>query len=89
MKVRLLTVSQRQPGWVLDGEQDYVRRLPREWAFETVEIKPAHRGKSVGDDRIRATEAEYLFFSRVFGIEPADDLAGALVGARVANASWN
>lgn len=60
MKVSLLTVCHRQPGWVVEGCTDYERRLPREWGFTVVEIKPAARTGNVSVDRVRATEAERL-----------------------------
>lgn len=76
MKVRLLTVSAKQPGWVVQGAQEYARRLPREWAFETIEIKPAQRGGGVSVERVRATEAE-----RVRGLRSK---AGSRVAAKAA-----
>jgi 23S rRNA (pseudouridine1915-N3)-methyltransferase len=60
MRIRLVTVSHRQPGWVLDACADYVRRLPREWGFEVVEIKPEHRGSGSSTERVQAAEAERL-----------------------------
>jgi 23S rRNA (pseudouridine1915-N3)-methyltransferase len=60
MKIRLLTVSQKQPQWVHDGCADYVRRLPREWKFELVEVKPAARTSGASTERVQAEEAERL-----------------------------
>jgi len=60
VKVTLLTVSHRQPAWVVDGCADYERRLPREWAFRVVEIKPAARTGNAAVDRVRGAEAERL-----------------------------
>lgn len=57
MKVRLLTVSHKQPAWVLDACADYQRRLPREWAFQLVEIKPSTRTSGVAAERVQADEA--------------------------------
>ena len=59
MKMRLLTVSQRQPGWVIEGAAEYARRLPREWGFEVVEVKPARVG-GASAERLMAVEAERL-----------------------------
>ena len=36
----------------------------------------------------QSIEAEYLFFARVFGFEPADDLSHAFQGAKLLNAPW-
>ncbi|MCA8973335.1 MAG: 23S rRNA (pseudouridine(1915)-N(3))-methyltransferase RlmH [Planctomycetes bacterium] len=60
MKIRLLTVSQRQPAWVVEGTAEYVRRLPRVWGFEVVEVKPAPRGSGATVQRSMAIEAERL-----------------------------
>lgn len=60
MKMRLLTVSQRQPGWIVEGATEYVRRMPREWGFEVVEVKPAPRTAGATAARMMAIEAERL-----------------------------
>lgn len=60
MKVRLLTVSHKQPAWVVDGCEDYQRRLPREWSFQLVEIKPEARTSGATTERVQAAEAVRL-----------------------------
>jgi len=60
MKVRLLTVSHKQPGWVVEGAQEYARRLPREWSFEIVEVRPEARTAGATKERVQAAEAERL-----------------------------
>ncbi|MBK8099822.1 MAG: 23S rRNA (pseudouridine(1915)-N(3))-methyltransferase RlmH [Planctomycetes bacterium] len=60
MKVRLLTVAHKQPAWVLDGAADYQKRLPREWKFEVVEIKPSARTSGAAVAKVQADEAERL-----------------------------
>lgn len=60
MKVRLLTVSHRQPGWVVDGCAEYERRLPRTWNFELVEVRPEPRTQATSTERVQAIEAERL-----------------------------
>lgn len=60
MKVRLLTVSNRQPGWIADGCAEYTKRLPREWRFELVEVKPEARTSGASTERVQAAEAKRL-----------------------------
>ena len=60
MKVRLLTVSHKQPAWVHDGCAEYEKRLPREWGFQVVEIKPQARTSGASSERVQAAEAERL-----------------------------
>lgn len=57
MKVRLLTVSQRQPKWVRDACAEYEKRLPRAWQFRVVEIKPDARTSGATTGRVQANEA--------------------------------
>lgn len=60
MKVRLLTVSQRQPDWVVEGCAEYEKRLPRQWQFEIVEIKPEARTSGVTTQRVQSGEADRI-----------------------------
>ncbi|MEW5942450.1 MAG: 23S rRNA (pseudouridine(1915)-N(3))-methyltransferase RlmH [Pseudomonadota bacterium] len=49
MKLRILAVGNRMPGWVDAAFGDYAKRMPREARIELLEIKPEKRvgGKSV------------------------------------------
>ena len=60
MKVRLLTVSQRQPKWVTEGCAGYAKRLPRSWQFQVVEVKPEARTSGVTTQRVQAGEADRI-----------------------------
>ncbi|MEO6593845.1 MAG: 23S rRNA (pseudouridine(1915)-N(3))-methyltransferase RlmH [Planctomycetota bacterium] len=60
MKLRLLTVSHKQPGWVDEGVLDYTRRLPREWGFQLVLVKPEARTAGASTPRVQAGEAKRL-----------------------------
>lgn len=60
MKIRLLTVSHKQPGWVHEGCADYERRLPREWGFQLVEVKPEARTSGASTERVQTGEAQRL-----------------------------
>lgn len=60
MKVQLLTVSHKQPAWVQEGCAEYERRLPREWAFKLLEVKPEARTSGVTAARVQAAEAQRL-----------------------------
>lgn len=60
MKVSLLTVSNKQPAWVVDGADEYARRLPRDWRFEVVELKPEARTAGAATTKVQAAEAARL-----------------------------
>lgn len=56
MRVRLLAVGQKMPGWVEAGFNEYAKRLPTDFQLELVEIAPGYRGK--GADIARAIRSE-------------------------------
>ncbi len=56
MHIRVLAVGTKMPSWVVQGVQEYQKRLPREWKFDWVELAVGHRGKS--QDVNKAIEAE-------------------------------
>jgi 23S rRNA (pseudouridine1915-N3)-methyltransferase len=45
VKLRVVAPGHRMPAWVAAGVDDYVRRLPRDFAFELVELKPEPRDR--------------------------------------------
>ena len=57
MKLRLVAPGHRMPAWVTAGVDDYVRRLPREFAFELVELKPEPRDRGRPVAQLLAGEA--------------------------------
>lgn len=50
MKLRLIAVGQRMPGWVQAGFDEYARRLPPHLVPELTEVAPGQR-TARGDDR--------------------------------------
>ena len=48
------------PGWVDAGCDDYVRRLPREFALEIVELKPEARERGRSVPQMLAAEASRI-----------------------------
>ena len=51
-------MGQRMPAWVTQSCTDYAQRLPRDFAIELTELKPAARDKPVA--QILALEAERI-----------------------------
>jgi len=43
MRIRVVSVGHRLPDWLKAGFEHYARRLPREWAFEAVELRSEPR----------------------------------------------
>lgn len=46
MRIRLIAVGTKMPGWVEQGYAEYAKRLPRDCTVELVELPLGPRGKS-------------------------------------------
>ena len=57
MRVRIVALGHRMPGWVSEAIADYAKRLPRELAFDIVELKPAPRDRGRSVPQLLADEA--------------------------------
>ncbi|HEX6792394.1 MAG TPA: 23S rRNA (pseudouridine(1915)-N(3))-methyltransferase RlmH [Casimicrobiaceae bacterium] len=57
MKLRIVALGHRMPAWVVAGFDDYARRLPRDFALDLVELKPAPRERARNVARLLAAEA--------------------------------
>lgn len=57
MKLRIVALGQRLPAWVGAGCDDYLRRLPREFSLELIELKPEPRGRGASRAQILTKEA--------------------------------
>lgn len=60
MKIELLAIGTRAPGWVRDGFDEYCDRLVPPWTLTLKEIPPAHRGKNGNPALFRRQEGEAL-----------------------------
>lgn len=60
MRIRLLAVGTRMPGWVEDGFADYAKRLSGDISLELVEITAGKRLKASDLARVKEQEGEAL-----------------------------
>lgn len=60
MRIRLLAVGTRMPGWVDEGFADYARRLSGDISLELVEITAGKRLKATDLARVKEQEGEAL-----------------------------
>ena len=60
VRIHLLSVGKRMPGWVREGYGEYAKRMPGECALKLVEITPGHRGKSADVNRAIREEGERM-----------------------------
>jgi 23S rRNA (pseudouridine1915-N3)-methyltransferase len=60
LKLRIVALGHRMPGWVAAGFDDYARRLPRDFALELVELKPEPRDRGKTVAQMLASEASRI-----------------------------
>ena len=58
MKLHLIAVGHKMPGWVNAGYEDYARRMPPDLPLVLTEIKPGHRVAGEGGARARELAAQ-------------------------------
>ena len=57
MKINLVAVGTKMPAWVVEGYEEYSKRLPRECQLQLIEITPAKRGKNAQAEQWKKEEA--------------------------------
>jgi len=60
MRVGVIAVGTRMPGWVQQGVEEYCKRLPRELKPAWREIPVAGRGKALSPQQAAAAEGEQI-----------------------------
>ncbi|HEX6138260.1 MAG TPA: 23S rRNA (pseudouridine(1915)-N(3))-methyltransferase RlmH [Casimicrobiaceae bacterium] len=60
MRLRVVALGHRMPGWVDAGFDGYAQRLPRDWRLELVELKPEPRERGRSIEQMLAAEASRI-----------------------------
>ena len=60
MRITILAVGHKAPGWVQEGFNEYAKRMPPEARLELVELKPEERGAGRAADKAKAQEGERI-----------------------------
>lgn len=60
MRIHLISVGRRMPGWVEEGYAEYAKRLPPECSLHLVEVDLPHRGKSTTPAQAREDECRRI-----------------------------
>ena len=60
MRIRLICLGTKMPGWVNDGYEEYAGRMPHECRLELVELKLPERSKNSDISRLMQQEAELI-----------------------------
>lgn len=88
MKLHLIAVGHKMPGWISAGYDDYARRMPPDLPLALTEIKPGHRTAGADGARARQLEADRILAALPAGSVPVVlDERGAQVTTREL-ASW-
>ncbi len=100
MRVRIIAVGTKMPGWVEQGYGDYAKRLPRDFSVEMVELPLGARGKNADLSRAIAKEGEATLAAigkgdRVIALDvkgkpwSTEQLAEQLAGWRMEGANYS
>ena len=57
MRLLIVSVGHKMPGWISDGFNEYAKRMPREAKVELVELKPEPRSSGKTTAQIMEAEA--------------------------------
>lgn len=60
MRLTVLAVGTRCPGWVREGYDDYARRLRSRLPVKLTEIEPGRRGKGIANERAMGEEGRRI-----------------------------
>ncbi|HEY0268137.1 MAG TPA: 23S rRNA (pseudouridine(1915)-N(3))-methyltransferase RlmH, partial [Methyloradius sp.] len=60
MKLRIISVGHKMPGWVETACNEYIKRMPREMTIEIVEIKPDKRAAGKQSPQVQEAEAKRI-----------------------------
>jgi len=60
MRIRIIAVGTKMPGWVEQGYAEYAKRMPRDVTVEMLELPLAQRGKNTDIATAMAKEGEAM-----------------------------
>jgi 23S rRNA (pseudouridine1915-N3)-methyltransferase len=88
MKLGILAVGHKVPGWVASGCAEYIKRMPRELPLSVAEIKPEARGSKTREQLLAAEksrlQAALQGYKRVVVLdERGDDLSTLQLAQRL------
>ena len=88
MKLGILAVGHKLPGWVATGCAEYAKRMPRELPVVVVEIKPEPRGSKTREqllaaEKVRLQAALQDYWRIVVLDERGDDLTTLKLAQRL------
>jgi len=60
MRIHLVAAGTRMPSWVVEGYQEYAKRLPRECSLQLIEIPLSKRRKSITAAQAKQQEGQAI-----------------------------
>ena len=60
MRIHLITVANKASAWVVDGYNEYAKRMPPEARLELIEVKPEPREGGKTPEQMMAAEAKRI-----------------------------
>lgn len=60
VRIQVVAIGHRMPGWVESGWHEFARRMPRECALTLVELPPIRRGRGAGSARLVEDEGKRM-----------------------------
>ncbi len=81
MRIRIIAVGTKMPGWVTEGFREYARRMPAEAALDLIEIPLSPRGKNTDIARAIQQEGELILGA----IAPSD----RVIALEVKGQNWS
>jgi len=60
LKLRILSIGHKMPGWIEEGCKEYLKRMPRELFVEIVEIRPDKRASGRNSDQVQEAEGRRI-----------------------------
>lgn len=60
MRIHLITVANKAPAWVVEGYNEYAKRMPPETRLELVEVKPEPRESGKTPEQMMAAEGKRI-----------------------------
>lgn len=60
MRIKLVCVGQKMPGWVSAGYEEYARRMPPELSLSLIELPLGQRGRNADVQRAIVREGEQM-----------------------------
>ena len=60
MRLKIIAVGTKMPGWVEQGYGEYAKRLPRDFSVQVVELPLGPRGKNASVQKAIAREGEQM-----------------------------